>query len=112
MSDNFGASIESRGEGMISARIRRMTGGHWLLLFGLILLAWLALYVMALPSDLRAAGRIYGADFLASLCVVTPDAAGFARITLMWALISAAMMAPTALPALATYDELPEGGGK
>ncbi|EDM71139.1 hypothetical protein RAZWK3B_12999 [Roseobacter sp. AzwK-3b] len=95
---------------MISARIRRMAGGHWLMLFGLILLAWGALYVMALPTDLRVAGRIYGAEFLASLCVVTPDAAGFARITVMWALMSAAMMAPTALPALATYDELGHSG--
>jgi predicted metal-binding membrane protein len=37
---------------------------------------------------------------------VTPDAAGFIRMTAMWALMSAAMMAPTALPAFATYDEL------
>src|SRR6056297_3947396 len=110
MSDNFGASIESRRGRMISARIRRMTGGHWLMLFGLILLAWGALYVMALPTDLRLAGRIYGAEFLASLCVVTPDAAGFARITVMWALMSAAMMAPTALPAFATYDGLSHTG--
>lgn len=96
---------------MISARIRRMTGGHWLLMFGLILLAWSILYLMALPADLREAGRIYGANLLASLCIVTPDAAGFARITVMWALMSAAMMAPTALPALATYDELGHTGG-
>jgi hypothetical protein len=53
-----------------------MRGGHWLALFGLILLAWTALYVMALPEEVRAAGRIYGAEFLASLCTVTPDAAG------------------------------------
>ena len=95
---------------MVSARIRRMTGAHWLTLFGLVLLAWGALYVMALPEEMRAAGRIYGAEFLASLCTVTPDAAGFARITAMWALMSAAMMAPTALPALATYDELSHSG--
>ncbi|HKL05161.1 MAG TPA: DUF2182 domain-containing protein, partial [Roseovarius sp.] len=87
-----------------------MTGLHWLALFGLIIVAWVLLYAMALPDDLRAAGRLYGADFLASLCVVTPDAAGLARITAMWALMSAAMMAPTALPALATYDELPIAG--
>ncbi|MFO7771456.1 MAG: DUF2182 domain-containing protein, partial [Roseovarius gahaiensis] len=87
-----------------------MTGLHWLVLFGLIIVAWGLLYAMALPQDLRAAGRLYGADFLASLCVVTPDAAGFVRITAMWALMSAAMMAPTALPALATYDELPTAG--
>lgn len=95
---------------MISARIRRMTGLHWLTLFGVIVLAWALLYAMALPESLRAAGQVYGAEFLASLCVVTPDAAGFGRITVMWALMSAAMMAPTALPALATYDELPATG--
>ena len=95
---------------MISARIRRMTGLHWLTLFGVIVLAWALLYAMALPESLRAAGQVYGAEFLASLCVVTPDAAGFGRITVMWALMSAAMMAPTALPALATYDELPTTG--
>jgi len=50
--------------------------------------------------------RIYGAEFWASLCVVTPDAAGLFRITLMWVLMSGAMMAPTALPAFATYDDL------
>ena len=95
---------------MISARIRRMTGLHWLTLFGVIVLAWALLYAMALPESLRAAGQVYGAEFLASLCVVTPDAAGLGRITVMWALMSAAMMAPTALPALATYDELPTTG--
>jgi len=95
---------------MVAARIRRMTGWHWLSLFGAILLAWGLLYAMALPEELRAAGRIYGAEFLASLCTVTPDAAGFIRITLMWALMSAAMMAPTALPAFATYDDLSHTG--
>jgi predicted metal-binding membrane protein len=39
--------------------------------------------------------------------VVTPDAAGYGRLVLMWGAMSAAMMLPTMLPALATYDELP-----
>lgn len=95
---------------MITAKIRRMTGGHWLWLFALILLAWAALYAMALPADLRAAGLFYGADFIASLCRITPDAAGYLRIVLMWALMTAAMMAPTALPAFATYDDLGHTG--
>ncbi|MDR9394738.1 DUF2182 domain-containing protein [Roseovarius sp. SYSU LYC5161] len=89
-----------------------MTGAHWLMLFTGILLSWAALYAMALPADLRAAGRVYGADFWESLCRVTPDAAGVARVSLMWALMSAAMMAPTVLPALVTYDDLPDTGGK
>lgn len=91
---------------MFVARIRTMTGFHWLALFGAILGAWGILYMLSLPADLRAAGRLYGADFWVSLCTVTPDAAGYFRILLMWVLMSAAMMAPTALPAFATYDDL------
>ncbi|MCU4654519.1 DUF2182 domain-containing protein [Roseibacterium sp. SDUM158016] len=91
---------------MVAARIRGMTRPHWLALYGGIFVAWAALYVMALPQDLREAGAIYGAEFLRSLCIVSPDAAGFAGLVAMWLLMSAAMMAPTALPAFATYDEL------
>ncbi|MFY1708866.1 DUF2182 domain-containing protein [Tritonibacter scottomollicae] len=95
---------------MLKARltqsIRQMTGLHWLMLFGGILLAWGALFAMSVPSDLRAAGAIYGAEFWLQLCTMTPDAAGAAKMVLMWVLMSAAMMAPTALPAFATYDDL------
>lgn len=91
---------------MLSDRIRAMGAPHWLALFGLILGAWIALYAMALPADLRASARLFGAEFWQSLCLVTPDAAGFGRVVLMWALMSAAMMAPTALPAFATYEDL------
>ncbi|WP_425045556.1 DUF2182 domain-containing protein [Primorskyibacter sp. S87] len=83
-----------------------MGGWHWLALFGGILAAWLALYLMAAPADLREASAIYGAGFWRDLCTLTPDAAGFVRMVLMWGLMSAAMMAPTALPAFATYDDL------
>lgn len=95
---------------MIAAQVRRMGGGHWLVLYALILGAWGMLYAMALPQELREGAVIYGADFLQSLCIVTPDAAGFARIVIMWTLMSAAMMAPTALPAFATYDDLGHTG--
>lgn len=91
---------------MLSDRIRTMGAPHWLVLFGLILGAWAMLYAMALPADLRQSARIFGAAFWESLCIVTPDAAGYGRVVLMWALMSAAMMAPTALPAFATYDDL------
>jgi len=91
---------------MISHRIRQMAGLHWIVLFGMILLAWFALFLMAVPDDMRSLSRIYGTDFWASLCVVTPDVGGFTRLFAMWALMSAAMMAPTALPAFATYEDL------
>lgn len=91
---------------MIAGRIRAMGAAHWIALFATILLSWGLLYAMAVPADLRAAGRFYGADFLAQLCVVTPDAAGAGRLFAMWAVMSAAMMAPSALPAFATYEDL------
>jgi predicted metal-binding membrane protein len=91
---------------MLSDRIRAMGAPHWLALFGLILAAWMALYAMALPADLRASARVFGAEFWESLCLVTPDAAGVGRVVLMWGLMAAAMMAPTALPAFATYEDL------
>ncbi|MFT7594891.1 MAG: putative metal-binding membrane protein [Paracoccaceae bacterium] len=87
-----------------------MGAPHWLALFGLILGAWVMLYLMAVPADLRAVGAIYGADFWVNFCNLTPDAAGMARMVAMWVLMSAAMMAPTVLPALATYEDLGQTG--
>ena len=91
---------------MIASRIRAMAAPHWLTLFALILMGWAALFAMAAPQIMREGAALYGSEFWAGLCTLTPDAAGFARITLMWVLMSAAMMAPTALPAFATYDDL------
>ncbi|KUP91359.1 DUF2182 domain-containing protein [Tritonibacter horizontis] len=90
----------------LAQNLHRMTGWHWLLLFGGILSAWSALFLMSVPEGLRAAGAAYGAEFWLLLCTMTPDAAGGTRMVLMWALMSAAMMAPTALPAFATYEDL------
>lgn len=97
---------------MIATRIRMMGRPHWLGLYGTILAAWLVLYAMSIPPDLRAAGALYGLDLLAALCVATPGAAGFAGMVAMWALMSAAMMAPTVLPALATYEDLSAAGAQ
>lgn len=94
----------------LSTRIRAMRGSHWLLVFGLIMAGWAVLYEMSLPSDLKASGRIYGAEFWQTLCTVTPGGAGFARLWLMWAAMAAAMMLPSFLPALATYEDLAASG--
>ncbi|WP_019955095.1 DUF2182 domain-containing protein [Yoonia vestfoldensis] len=83
-----------------------MGTAHWLLLFGLILTAWSALYLMAVPADLRGLSRLYGANFWEALCTVTLDGAGYLSATLMWGLMAAAMMLPSALPAFATHDDL------
>ena len=95
---------------IVAHRIRRMTGWHWLVFFALVLGAWGFLYAMQLPAALRDAAAIYGDGFWAALCVVEPGLAGYPAVLAMWAAMSAAMMAPTFLPALATYEDLAATG--
>ncbi|MBY6200154.1 DUF2182 domain-containing protein [Maritalea mobilis] len=95
---------------MIAMRIRAMTAPHWLVLYGGILLCWSLLWLMAVPADLRDAAGLYGAELIAALCATGPDGAGYPGLVLMWALMAGGMMAPTALPAFATYDDLRHAG--
>lgn len=87
-----------------------MGAPHWLTLFGLILAAWVLLYFMTLPAGIGAGGHGRGGQFWIGHGAVTPDLTGYGRVVAMWALMSAAMMAPTALPAFATYDDLSHSG--
>ena len=91
---------------MISEPIRKMTQFHWITLFTCISLAWIFLYFISVPNELRLLSKIYGANFLNEFCIITPDLGGFFQILCMWVLMSGAMMAPTALPAFAVYEEL------
>jgi len=70
------------------------------------MLAWLALFAMAVPGELRALEATYGGALIEALCSGAYGASGYLPVFAMWALMSAAMMAPTALPAFATYDDL------
>jgi predicted metal-binding membrane protein len=97
---------------VLADRIRSMLGVHWLLLFAAILMSWGLLYAMAIPAELRDASRIFGSEFWVALCTITPDAAGFAKVALMWLLMSTAMMLPTALPAFAAYEDLSHSGAE
>jgi len=88
------------------ARLAAMGQGHWLAFYGLVLGAWALLYAMQLPPDLVAAARLIGPELWEALCTVEPGLAGAPTLFLMWAAMAAGMMAPTALPALLTYDDL------
>jgi len=79
---------------------------HWLVFFAVILAAWAGLYAMQLPADMLRDAQFYGAEFWISLCQVKPGLAGYPTAVLMWALMTAAMMAPTFVPALSTFDDL------
>ncbi len=100
--------------------VERLLPGHrflWLAFFATILAAWAALFAMqaatvqspmtgqglfVFPEDARGASLAY----LISLCTLTPADAGYASALVMWSLMSLAMMAPTAFPAMRTYADL------
>lgn len=91
---------------MIAHRIRSMRSPQWIILFCVIIVCWLAILASSTPPELREVARIFGGDALKALCATTPDALGLIRLSLMWALMSAAMMLPSALPAFAVYEDL------
>ena len=71
------------------------------------MVCWTVLAAMAsAPAELRGLEGVYGASLIEILCAAPVGGAGYAPTLGMWALMSAGMMAPTALPAFATYDDL------
>ncbi|MDU8944699.1 DUF2182 domain-containing protein [Ovoidimarina sediminis] len=91
---------------LLADRIRSLGAAHWLGFFGAVLIAWALMFWMAAPAELRVLEGLYGAAFIETLCGGAYGASSFLPSFAMWTLMSAAMMAPTALPALATYDDL------
>ncbi len=83
--------------------MRTMRRAHWLAFFGTVILAWAVLFAMAVSARLAPG---YDADLLAAICGATPGSAGPGSAVAMWLLMSGAMMAPTAVPAFRTYDDL------
>ena len=94
----------------LAPALRRMRAAHWLALYAGIGLAWAGLLAMQLPPELLAAAEFYGAEFWEALCRVEPGLASVSALFAMWALMAAAMMAPTVLPALATWEDLVQAG--
>ena len=74
---------------------------RWIGFYGLILTAWATLMAMQLGSAGPATG------FWAEICSSVTSGSAFLPVLAMWVLMSAAMMAPTVVPALRTYTDLP-----
>lgn len=81
----------------------------WPAFFGGVLLAWAALWAMG--QEARALSGLYGAELWASLCRAGAADVSLAALAAMWAVMAAAMMAPTMVPALRTFRELPAPAG-
>ncbi len=88
---------------------RLLRDARWLGFFALILSAWALMFAMSVPSGSLSYGPGWAAA-LTELCSFGARQTGFWSIYAMWALMAAAMMAPTFTPALKTYEDLRHAG--
>ena len=70
----------------------------WLMFFAVILLAWWVMYAMAKMSGLDLLGRSVGMNMMPMTT--------FGALFPMWAIMMAAMMLPTLVPTLRSYEDL------
>ncbi len=82
----------------------------WVVFLSGILVAWMALFALALDHPagpvLGALSPDFDADFWRSICAVTPAGKPMGRLSLMWGLMAVTMMAPTAVPTIIAYRQL------
>ena len=82
----------------------------WLGFFGIILVSWWWLYVMAIDMDVDLLGR--PGEMGARMAAMDPrmpmymPMANFGPLFWMWAVMMAAMMLPTMVPTLRSYEDL------
>ncbi|MEM8978216.1 MAG: DUF2182 domain-containing protein [Pseudomonadota bacterium] len=70
----------------------------WLGFFAIILLAWAWMFMMARMSGVDVLGRVVGMNMM--------PMETFGTLFPMWAIMMAAMMLPTMVPTLTTYEQL------
>ena len=70
----------------------------WVAFFTTIILAWVVMFIMARMSGLDVIGRPVGMNMMPML--------SFGALFPMWAIMMAAMMLPTMVPTLTTYERL------
>ena len=89
----------------ITARIN-----NWLIFYSILLLAWIAIVVMALDSLLPNNATFL--KIVVEICSSTVSDLNLIGVFFMWFLMSIAMMSPTIIPTLNTYNDILESGGK
>ncbi len=83
---------------------------NWLVFYFLIILSWLAVLVMGLAENVS--GDIALMKIVMEICTSSVLSVNVFGLFLMWILMSVAMMAPTIIPTLITYQDLLIAGAK
>ncbi|MEM6973233.1 MAG: DUF2182 domain-containing protein [Pseudomonadota bacterium] len=92
------------------ARSMRLTPHtlSWLGIYALLAVAWVAVWAMDPRADLPPELLALGVDALTALCLTATREASIPGLWAMWATMGAAMMLPTALPALRAFGTIGE----
>ena len=84
---------------------------HWIAFYLFVVLSWIAiLFSTENASEVAKLSSIYGADFWIELCSQTAGSEDIISLFLMWVIMSGAMMMPTLIPTLRTYQDLMYNG--
>ena len=80
---------------------------HWLIFYFFLILSWFAvLFSSKNAAEIVELKSIYGADFWIELCSQASGFDDIFSVFLMWVIMSGAMMMPTLVPTLRTYQDL------
>lgn len=96
-------------EGRPAARYGASGAGRaaaWLAIYAVLAGSWVAVWAMDPRAHLPSGLGALGAEGLAALCLSAARDASFPGLWTMWAVMGAAMMLPTALPALGAFSTL------
>ena len=83
---------------------------NWIVFYSVLLLAWIVIVVMALERFLPTNANIM--KIVVEICSSSVSDLNLIGVFFMWLLMSIAMMSPTIIPTLKTYEDILESGGK
>ncbi len=93
-----------------SPRSGRLSSFSWLVFYLMVIASWLALFTISLPPLQWSNFLAYGLDLWTEICRIDPRSAGSPAVFAMWSIMVGAMMMPTFVPALKTYEHLYSAG--
>ena len=83
---------------------------NWIVFYSILILAWFTIVVMALESFFPTNANIV--KIVVEICNSSVSDLNLVGVFFMWLLMSIAMMSPTIIPTLKTYEDILESGGK
>ncbi len=83
---------------------------NWIIFYSILLLLWITIVVMALGSYLPNNSNFV--KIVVDICNSSVSDLNLFGVFFMWLLMSIAMMSPTIIPTLKTYEDILESGGK